>query len=267
MLVVGMLVQSICYANENKLNELGFTSIGELEIKSDIFQHALRANYIWDLEKKNGELSFQKYTFKDYYEMKEKKVPEYLKSLHSRSNITALEMLDGYLVSYNRGEFGGEVRWISRDKGQDYKITDSNINVLYKIDEHRVLALEGLSHLLSTEGGIIWFGNNDFEKNWKVVKTIDLDAEPTAMLKTNDGAYLIVVGNELIRLSDDYKITQIHESIWKSLRPKSIVLSDSGDIYLGMKFFVLRLRRDGGKYKETWFYTYPEKRVSPVESN
>ena len=66
------------------------------------------------------------------------------------------QVSDGWLASYNRGEFGGVVWWFSADGKNRRAITTDRVNQ-FITHQGRVLAVEGLAHMGSSEGSVLEF--------------------------------------------------------------------------------------------------------------
>jgi hypothetical protein len=62
---------------------------------------------------------------------------------------TDYKVNDGWIISFNRGEFGGELWWFSLEGSNRYKISDSNILFVVK-HKNDYYAIDGLAHGLFT---------------------------------------------------------------------------------------------------------------------
>ncbi|MFZ6643936.1 hypothetical protein ACO0LL_29695 [Undibacterium sp. TC4M20W] len=68
-----------------------------------------------------------------------------------KTDTPLMEVDDGWLVGFNRGEFGASLYWFSKDRKEHYKISNHHIiDFIKKVDG--LYAIEGLAHRGSSEG-------------------------------------------------------------------------------------------------------------------
>jgi len=134
-----------------------------------------------------------------------------------------LKVDNGWLVGFDKGEWGGNLFWFN-EKGTKYeKITSGNIKNLFKING-KIYATEGLAHLYLSSGQI--FAVELVYGKWTVEKKIDLPNTPYATTLTKDKEFLI------------------------GLYPNSILI-DKQTIYIGMRAGILRTQF-GSIDKQEW---------------
>jgi hypothetical protein len=143
---------------------------------------------------------------------------------------------DGWLVSYNRGEFGGAVWWFSAD-GSDRRAISKHRVSQFITHQKRVLAVEGLAHLGSSEGSVIEFTRKD---HWTVSTFIELPQSGEVVVSLPDERLCIVASDMLLALSMDGRLeVLIPNARWGSLYPNSAVYDQiSQTLYIGMRQFV-----------------------------
>jgi hypothetical protein len=147
---------------------------------------------------------------------------------------------DGWLVSYNRGEFGGAVWWFSAD-GSDRRAISKHRVSQFITHQKRILAVEGLAHLGSSEGSVIEFTR---QEHWTVSTFIDLPQSGEVVVPLPDERLCIVASDMLLALSMDGRLeVLIPNARWGSLYPNSAVYDQASQtLYIGMRQFVARYK-------------------------
>mgnify|MGYP003980093543 CR=1 FL=1 len=144
----------------------------------------------------------------------------------------------GWLVGFDKGEWGGNLFWFN-EKGTEYeKITSGNIKNLFEING-QIYVTEGLAHLSMSDGQIFQVERKN--DKWNVKKKVDLPNAPYATTLTKDNEFLIVTSKGLLKVNKDFEIeTLVKEGFWWIyLYPNSILIKGS-DIYIGMRGGVLK---------------------------
>ena len=121
----------------------------------------------WHVFTKDGSICAQKITEKEIYD---KTLlfprPEFIFKLKTSDKGVTKDVLkwrddacgakiftkvwDGWLIGFNKGEWGGSLYWFSDDGLSNYKISKARFNLVDFISiSNRILALEGLDHGLS----------------------------------------------------------------------------------------------------------------------
>ena len=164
---------------------------------------------------------------------------------------------DGWLVSFNAGEWGGHLWWFSPDGSRRYKISsDCWVNGFIPT-EIGLLALEGISHG-QTQGRMIRL-LRDGEGRWLSKTLISLGEEPHAAAKDSDGTLIAVTHHRLLRIDPSTKKVDILiNDFWGSdLYPNSLITSGSC-IFIGMRHGVAKIERRGKRYRTDWLLPMPE---------
>jgi len=158
-----------------------------------------------------------------------------------------LKVKDGWLVGFNYGEFGAELRWFSLDGKKSYQISNDQINQFIKVDD-QIYAVQGLAHMGLGRGSFVkieLLGNR-----WNSIEQVKFDQSPEAIMVEEAGSFLIVLTDSLIRVDKDLNEKIIVESAdWGTLYPSSIASNHPRYAYIGMRQFVVRVDLEDGKMK------------------
>jgi hypothetical protein len=163
----------------------------------------------------------------------------------------------GYLYARNYGEWGGSVYWISRDGKTLRKISEDQV-VRFFATPDGIFAAEGLAHLGIRRGTLVRFQQPDAEKAgasapWISKPVVDLSDAPRAGLILPDGDFLIATSAKLLGVTRIGRITLlVPAASWAFFYPESIARASNGDVYLGMRYAVARVRADSGLSRVEW---------------
>jgi hypothetical protein len=159
---------------------------------------------------------------------------------------------DGWIVAYNAGEFGAGLWWFSPDGKKRDKISEAWINGFIET-KSGLLALEGIAHGIGSEGQILRLDRSLAER-WRSEVFVKLEHAPYVGVKQADGSLIIATTDRLLRVVPADKKVEVllDNAFWGGLYPNSIVATQDGTIYLGMRHGVAKLERTSGKSKVTW---------------
>ena len=196
--------------------------------------------------------------------------------------IDVVPVKDGYLVGFNRGEWGGKLCWFSKNGKKKYEIFGSFLSspVQFIKRNNIIYAITGLSHLGMSYGSIIKIGKEkekwtaeEFLKLPDAPYAIQLDSKDNMLVFTSSGLFSIDKMSNLDTLAvkyrrpiipiielqlpgsvDTLKITQkpieIHPKwLWGFLYPTSMVIQNDV-VYVGMRGGVYKF--DLTTRKEEW---------------
>jgi hypothetical protein len=165
--------------------------------------------------------------------------------------IDVIEVEDGYLAGFNRGEWGGELYWFSKDGEKRYKISGRQIVQFIKRD-NKIYAIEGLAHLAISEGSVIEIEKR--KRKWVAKEFLKLPTAPEAIQLDSKGNIIVVTfgtdwsfdhksGNVIIHalpglfsIDRDANIdTLVENGIWgNDLYPSSMIIQNDV-VYIGMR--------------------------------
>jgi hypothetical protein len=151
----------------------------------------------------------------------------------------ALPVEDGWLVGFNRGEFGAALYWFSKDGTHSYKISDHQVVDFFLLPTG-IHAIEGLAHLSMSEGSVIRIERSRSDNHWRAFVAAPLPFAPYTISVDHNGTAYIVLSDALVTVTSDYKLTRLlSDTLWAGLYPNSSVLSeDQNKLYIGMRQFV-----------------------------
>ena len=155
---------------------------------------------------------------------------------------------DGFFVSSDGGEWGGELVWYSKDGKASVKLGADNVRGLVSIGKDDVLVLEGLNHLDVHRGMLRWARHRDGK--WKIDRSLALDSGPEAFAAGPDAVYVVTDG-WLTRIDNksvgnERRVQMLQPLHVGLLSPNSMIMDDTGTLWIGMRDFVLRLVPAGG---------------------
>jgi hypothetical protein len=147
---------------------------------------------------------------------------------------------DGWLVAYNRGEWGATLWWFSKDGARRYHISSK-----YRIKQivsfqKRLFAAEGLNHLFSSEGSIVEISKQD--GRWTASTFVKLSHSAETMTPLDDKRLCVVTSDQLltVSLAREVKVL-VPDGDWGSLYPDSIAVDKGANVvYVGMRQFIVR---------------------------
>lgn len=118
---------------------------------------------------------------------------------------TGIRVKSGWLVGSNRGEFGGELAFIS-DTGSKEILLNDNIHKIYNVN-NSLFVVAGLSHLLSSSGTIYKITINPSAISHTVLHK--LDGAPTTSFLTQSGHVMIETDYSTVLLSPNGSVQKI----------------------------------------------------------
>lgn len=146
---------------------------------------------------------------------------------------------DGWLVSFNQGEFGAALYWFDHTGTAKQKISNHHVVAFFPSSDG-VLAIQGLAHLSSSRGSIIRLTRT---KQWEANQVTLLPEAPKAGVLFPDGRLLLVLSASLVEYykKGDWETLRfyIKDGDWSNFNPNSVVLTDDErKAYIGMRQFV-----------------------------
>lgn len=176
--------------------------------------------------------------------------------------LRAVKVNDGWIVSFNGGEFGAGLWWFSPDGKQRYKISN----------HHRwfVSLVSTASGLFGVE--VFELGGHDpsssvvhFQQNtkgqWQTELVCKLGDQSYAAAQDTEGSLIVVTSQRLVKVILDSKktLTLLDKMFWEELYPNSMVITPSGDIFIGMRQGVAKIEKKGQSRQISWLV--PNKKV------
>ncbi|MBA3538425.1 MAG: hypothetical protein H0T79_02250 [Deltaproteobacteria bacterium] len=152
-------------------------------------------------------------------------------------------------MGYDAGEWGGSLHWYARDGSQHAQLATRNVHGLVAFGPNEVVALEGLNHMSLRDGNARWLER--VHGAWRVGTLARLDAGPVTYATDRDTIY-VVTATSLTRIGRDRRAVVVHPLPKLGTQANSMVIDDSGRLWIGMRQLVLRLTRMGERFEAEW---------------
>ena len=171
-----------------------------------------------------------------------------------KEQLSALKVVDGFLVGFYRGEWGGHLDWYSKDSKHHYLISEDEI-VHFVKREGVNYAIQGLAHGAESEGSIISIEKEN--GRWISKKYLKLPFAPRAIGYDTNNEFFILTSERLLKIDSNKKITiLVKNPFWFNhiyLNSISMVIKNN-IIYAGMKAGVYKYNLSTGR--QEWLLPY-----------
>lgn len=162
------------------------------------------------------------------------------------------KLSNGTLIGINRGEFGGQLKFLPLDTTQkEIVIKGGNIEFIFPFKE-KIYFIEGLAHM-GYSGGALYeleITNNKFVFK----KLLDFEDAPEAFTIYQDK--FLIAGHESFYIIKNFKKEIIlEETFWDNLYPNSIAVFDDKNVFIGIRSGIVKLDLTT---KDLRFYKYQE---------
>ena len=153
---------------------------------------------------------------------------------------------NGFLVGFNKGEFGGSLHWYSKKGDSSYQISRGVIDYIFEYKK-KIYMVSGLFHMGTDVGGIneMVFADN----KWKIGEGIKLPSKSDIIITYKDR--LLFITTKTIFFFDGTNNFDFvkKDGFWDVLYPQSAVILND-DLFVGMRGGVYKLNL--GTKKEDW---------------
>jgi hypothetical protein len=158
----------------------------------------------------------------------------------------------GWLIGFGGGEFGGSLWWYTAP-ASGRRIAEGNLVDIIPVAHGReALVFGGLAHMGIDEGRVFQFTSNPGRSELRLVR--DFQASPRAAIAEAENSALVLTTQRLWRVSPQGAAESLCALDSLYLYPRSIAVLPSGDVWVGMRHFVVRLRPNDGRVCEVqWF--------------
>lgn len=157
-----------------------------------------------------------------------------------RGRSTFARVDDGWIVEFDKGEFGRSLTWYSTDGSKSYEIEHPRDRVRMFFTRDSVMyALAGYGHR-SDRGSILRVSRGSRSSHWEVTQIADLPSAPVASAELADGTLLVAMSRALATVNNDWSIWVLTpRDPWVGSSPSSIAISpDQKRAYFGMRQYV-----------------------------
>ena len=159
------------------------------------------------------------------------------------------EDVDGWLVMFDHGEFGGGIEWYSKSGGAPRSIAirkdagddvSQNVNRAAAIDGV-IYVLQGLSHMGTSDGQIasVWREHDHFTS--RIIAKYR--SEPVDWILQSDGTWLVLTWEAIWGTSRTGNVKLVARLPEELGYPSSLAQASDGSLYIGARSGVLRLTR------------------------
>ena len=166
---------------------------------------------------------------------------------HSWRGFQTVKKVDnGYLVGFNKGEFGGSLHWFSEKGDSSYQISRVNVDYIFEYKK-KIYMANGLFHM-GTDRGVInemRFTNS----KWKVEEGIELPSKSNIIMPYKDRLLIITTKTVLFFDGTNNFDFVKKDGFWDVLYPQSAVILND-DLFVGMRGGVYKLNLT--TKKEEW---------------
>lgn len=163
------------------------------------------------------------------------------------STISYVEIIDGYLVSFYQGEFGGSLYWFDRN-GEKRKRVARTMIVQFIKRNNKLYAIGGLQHEGLLYGGIVELRKEN--DDWKLFDYVNLHDAPYAIDINKKNQFIVITSNHLFSVDENKNIdTLVANGYWNMLYPTSMVINEN-QVLVGMRQGIFKF--DFITKKEEW---------------
>lgn len=156
----------------------------------------------------------------------------------------------GTLVGIDHGEWGGSLSLIGANGTESKTLLNMNVRKLLPTNEG-VLVFTGLRHL-SFDKGALWVFEKNRTRGWSVRLLADLTAAPDFAIVA--GKHILIVDSRgFSSFNQEGKLMREASLPLKGLHPYSATEDVKGEVYLGLRGFVVRLTPSNSGYSQEWF--------------
>jgi len=157
--------------------------------------------------------------------------------------------LNGWLIGFDAGEFGGGLWWFSTDGKDSTKLLPQNVHAIYKTPDG-IFVLAGLAHLSLNSGEIDQFTETPDKVSLKFV--VSLGGSPEASTLGPEGQIVIATPHSVLLFDHSLKLHELYKSGEDLTYPTSVVIERNGEVFVAMRFFLLRLVPEEADYRPDW---------------
>ena len=180
--------------------------------------------------------------------------PHFTRTDQMRGRSVVAKAGDGWLVGFDAGEFGGGLWWTSNDGREKKKLTDENVHAILA-RQAELLVFTGLAHMSIDEGRVYSYRPAS-QSVGTLVEVADLGSAPNAALVESNDIVLVAAQTRILALYPSNQLRVLYRNRdMGMLYTNSIAQDSAGNVVIGMRFFVLRLRpRRDGEYEPEWYF-------------
>jgi len=153
---------------------------------------------------------------------------------------------EGWLVGFNQGELGGSLWFLTSDGSKSTRLLKEDVIRFVEVFGRLFVFTSAVP--LGGQNGSIY----EVTEDGKIVNHLSLDAAPEIYTQDSDSSMVVAGESGVYRVSSAMTVEPIVHGGLYGLAPNSIVVMPDKTIYVGLRFFVLRLIPHGHSYQEQW---------------
>lgn len=164
----------------------------------------------------------------------------------------SIRVEDGWIVSFDHGEWGGEIWWFAPDGRERYLFSRANLVAFLPTARGLYLAT-GIAHGTTNEGQIERLARGKGGR-WSSRPTYILGSAPGAAIVEPAGTILVATNEQVVRLDTTSlrPTVLLDDAPWGGLYPNSVVATPGGRVFVGMRHGVARVEPPGRSPRVTW---------------
>lgn len=158
-----------------------------------------------------------------------------------------MRLQGGWLVGFSHGEFGGSLWFVDSTGNKSTQLLDDNVSKIARLLGHVYVFTNTLGKGFSG-GEIVEVGENGTIEN-----RADFEGAPIEFTQETNDSFLMVGNGGVFRVSSSLNTQQqLGKTELFLFAPNSMAISPDKTIFVGLKFFALRLIPTENSYKEQW---------------
>lgn len=152
-----------------------------------------------------------------------------------------VELRGGWLIAFGAGEFGGSVWWYPSPQQPGVRLFKGNVIDLLSVRSgDEALVFTGLGHL-SYNYGKVWSFRPD-DPRLRLREVHDFGEQPLAVAQSGGASVLVLTRTRLLEMSLDGNVDALCSPDWGHAYPVSIAARPPDEVWVGMRYFLIRLR-------------------------
>jgi hypothetical protein len=189
-----------------------------------------------------------------------------VKGGHGRT--LATRVADGFLVSFNHGEFGGSLWWYDSSGKSQQRIGDAHVVGFVEVQLRSAKVVAGFvesSSRLGKDSGSLAVVERATGGVLRIRRLAELGASPFAVSSPSARGTLVVTRTAVLRLSRDGTVRRLANVDFTSLYPGSVVETPRGQIVVGMLRYMVEIDQRVNPARVTWYTDAACRRFRPGE--
>lgn len=170
----------------------------------------------------------------------------------------------GWLVSFDAGEWGASLWWVSNNLSIRKRIGNDHVVGFLEMGNSTIM-VTGFDHLYDY-GGYVYIVEKDDSKGIKQKQIARIESKPEALYLENNQSLLIATKHQLLRVLYNGSVSVVHDFSCVII-PTSIASDNEGGFYIGTSNYILHIAQEEHKYAEYWYLPPECARVKMITIN